>query len=306
MSTALQRIRVLSDGRAGHVNQSRGLAEALARRTGAEIETVELDAKSPVWSRVKKACAAGAQPPQLIIAAGHRMHLPLLCAARKFKSKSVVVMKPSLPAGWFDLCLVPRHDLRTEARWPVVSTLGALNRLPETHRPKREAGVVLIGGPSSHHGWDGPVLADAIRNVVDASPQLDWTVADSRRTPEGFLSGLEPGDVRVNKVEHQTTQPGWLPSILSEAREVWVSEDSTSMIFEALTAGARVGLLPMPFNGRSQRLKKALDALRQEGRAVHYADWSAGKPLPESDEPFHEAGRCADIVLKRLFAGEIA
>src|SRR5687767_2030716 len=101
MSASLQHIRILSDGRAGHENQSAGLALALQRRTGAGIETVKLDLARSWLHRLRTARAleGGKPAPQLIISAGHRTHLPLLAAARKFRARSVVIMKPSLPRG---------------------------------------------------------------------------------------------------------------------------------------------------------------------------------------------------------------
>lgn len=42
MSHPLNLIRVISEGRPGHENQSVGLAEALARRTGAEVEVIRI------------------------------------------------------------------------------------------------------------------------------------------------------------------------------------------------------------------------------------------------------------------------
>jgi len=42
MSVFLRTIRIISDGRPGHENQSAGLAAALARRTGATVQQVRL------------------------------------------------------------------------------------------------------------------------------------------------------------------------------------------------------------------------------------------------------------------------
>src|SRR5690606_19667671 len=132
MKTALQTIRILSDGRPGHENQSVGLAEALRRRTGASVECVRWPAGAGLFKRIGLARAGGEGGVDLLIGAGHGTHLPLLAAARKFGARSVVIMKPSLPRGLFDLCVVPRHDLAVPAdSGNVVVTRGALNRIPE-------------------------------------------------------------------------------------------------------------------------------------------------------------------------------
>lgn len=311
MTTSFQRIRVLSDGRPGHENQSLGLAEALRRRTGAEIECLRLESEDGWLKRLRRACALapGAEPPQLLIAAGHRTHLPLFLATKKLGARSVVIMKPSLPRRFFDLCLAPWHDLgachRDSAR--IVATRGALNRLPEAVPAKTRSAVVLIGGPSKHHRWDGEALAAAIREVVASRPDLAWTIGDSRRTPEGFLDALKvDASAKVTKVPHGQTTPGWLPSVLGAAEEAWVTEDSVSMLFEAVTSGARTGVLPMPVNNPRARTVRAAQDLVASGYARALEDWRRAPSDWKSMPRLHETARCAEIVLKTFFPGSLA
>lgn len=346
----LRHIRVLSDGRPGHENQSVGLALALARRTGATHEVVKLDPAAGVWARMRAAavaptggggveargggnhgqdaCATAGNTEHgqdaratvgdtehgrdacatvdLVIAAGHRTHLPLWWAARRLGARSVVIMKPSLPLGFFDLALIPRHDLADTARDTArrVLTRGALNRVPETLPEKEARGLVLLGGPSRHHGWDGAALAPMIARVIAAEPGLAWVVADSRRTPEGFLGALKfAGGLRVEKVPHQETGPGWLAGELARARVVWATADSVSMVHEAVTSGAATGVLPAPVaragGGRPQR---AVEGLIAAGAATAYAAWQGG--ALGGAARFHEAGRCADLIVARWYAQE--
>jgi hypothetical protein len=314
----LRHIRVISDGRPGHENQSVGLALALARRTGATHEVVKIDPKAAVWARMRAAAAGTAEKatirngeqdapltlPDLVIGAGHRTHLPLWWAARKFCARSVVIMKPSLPTWFFDLAILPRHDVAEgagETAWRIL-TRGALNRVPEELPAKEARGLVLIGGPSKHHGWDGAAMSEMIARVVAAGPELEWIVADSRRTPEGFLRGLElVAGMRVAKVPHQETGPGWLAGELARARVVWATADSVSMVHEALTAGAATGVLPVPAarGGDGGRPARAVAGLVAAGLATEFP----GEPTTPA-ERFHEAGRCAELILARWFAKE--
>jgi len=304
MKTKLTDIRILSDARPGHENQSFGLAEALRRRTGADVQCVRLDLKKGMFARITQAhqVGVGLAKPQLLIAAGHRTHIPLLLATRYFGAKSVVIMKPSLPTWFFDLCLVPRHDLGGgNGGGRVVATRGALNRLPEAISAKTATGVILIGGPSKHHDWSGAPLIVAIKEIVRRQPGLAWTVANSRRTPERFLREVSALGLPIEIVPHDTTKSGWLPSVLMAAEDVWVTEDSTSMIFEAITARARVGLLPLPAKHPGDRMVRAVDDVVAAGHAVRYAEWlSSGRP-PALIGPLHEAARCADEIVGRWF-----
>lgn len=297
--SALRHIRVLSDGRPGHENQSVGLALALARRTGAMHELVRFAEGAGLRTRLREAARIGSV--DLLISAGHATHLPLWWAARRLGAKSVVIMKPSLPRALFDLCLIPRHDLaRPEDRGNVITIRGSLNRIGEERSEKTAKGVVLVGGPSAHHGWEAEALARAIRGLVKARPELNWTIADSRRTEAGFVEGL--GDLGAEVVPHSTTQPGWLPAQLASASEVWVTEDSVSMIFEAVTAGARVGILPMPVKNPKARTIRAVRELIEAGFARTYDSWLRAPDGWGGSARLHETGRCADAILARWFS----
>lgn len=306
--TARPHIRVLSDSRPGHENQSVGLALALARRIGATHEMVRLDPEAGTWARMKAAAEPSEKAARvdLLIAAGHRTHLPLWWAGRKLGARTVLIMTPSLPLAFFDLVLVPQHDVpdgRDSAR--RLFTRGALNRVPEELPEKTNSGLVLVGGPSKHHGWDAAGMSAMIERVITAQPELEWTVVDSRRTPAGFLERLK---VNANKVPQQATAAGWLADELARARAVWATADSVSMVHEAATAGAATGVLPVPPGpgGDGGRTQRAVDLLIAEGLAMDFAAWerAGGGPLTRAPGVImHEAGRCADHIAARWFAG---
>jgi mitochondrial fission protein ELM1 len=303
MRSTLQVIRVLSDGRPGHENQTIGLAQALAARTSARVEVVRI-LGGPYPQRFFRAAAqsSGQPPPQLVVGAGHATHLPLLYAAWRFQARSVTVMKPTWPTRWFDLCLVPAHDSPRGYETPhLVRTRGALNRIPEMIPPKLPCGLILVGGPSAHYGWNESELAPAVKTVVAAQPQLEWTIGDSRRTPTGTLDRLRSMSLPARIVPWQKTTPDWLPAQLLAAEEAWVTEDSISMLHEAVTARARTGVLPTPVRRTRARVLNAVRGLVADGYATHYADWlSNGRTLAEP-KPLHETSRCARLVLERFF-----
>lgn len=302
MSHPLKLIRVISEGRPGHENQSTGLAEALARRTGAQVEVIRIPATWNLFTRRRAALELKSAAPQLVIGAGHKVHLPLWFAARKFGARSIIIMEPTWPKRWFDLCVLPQHDSEPGNGNPrLITTLGALNRVPETIPAKQQQGVVLIGGPSKSHGWDAPTTASAIMAVVHSRPELDWAITDSRRTPAGFLDQLRAQKLRAEIISHQQTPPHWVPTHLMAATEAWATEDSVSMIFEAVTAGARTGVLPVPATKPNAAPVLAVQKLVREGYATAYETWSRnGQRLP-APKPLHETGRCADLVLQKLF-----
>jgi len=294
-------IWLLGDGRAGHLNQSLGLAEAIGRKTPAQVETIAVPTGSPLRRiRALRRTIRELPAPDLLFGAGHRTHLPLIWLCRKTKAKTVVLMKPTLPTGLFDLCLVPRHDLtRSEPPANVIPTIGALNRVLADPDANRNGHLVLVGGPSGQHGWDADPLAAAIGEIVDDGSS--WEITDSRRTPDGFLESLEKAAPNLILHPHQQTGPDWLANQLATADIVWVTEDSVSMVCEALTAGARVGILPMPRTRARSRVVRGLEMLIDDGHVTPLDQWRGSRQLATAPGRLAEADRCATILLDHLF-----
>jgi mitochondrial fission protein ELM1 len=299
------RILILSDGKPGHENQSYGLAEAIGRIRPVEISLIRLAGLKGFFSRIRHARdeLAKLPAPRLLLGAGHAVHTSLLALSRKTGAPSVVLMKPSLPASFFDLCLVPEHDL--EMRQPsrnVVPTKGALNRVPPPAVSQRQGGLILLGGPSGSHGWDGETVTSALEDIIAASSGQSWAATDSRRTPEGQLSAIAARIPRLQVFPHAETGRDWLPSRLSSAAEVWVTEESISMIYEALSSGAKVGLLPVPSLKKAGRVARGIARLADAGYVTPFSRWSAATGLSAAPAVLREADRCAAIVTEKLLS----
>lgn len=290
---------LVCDSKPGHENQSLGLAEAMGRVVPCVHHTVSLGGKRGLISRIREALrsSAGLPAPDLIVGAGHATHPSLLWQARKHRAMSVVLMKPSLPLGWFDLCIAPQHDFPdSPQKQNLVLTRGALNRV--TRRNDEKTGkLILIGGPSRTHGWDGEAL---ITQLAKATDRGGWELTDSRRTPAGFLEEAKAKLPGVTVFSHEDTAPDWVPQRLENAKEVWVTEDSVSMIYEALTSGARVGLLPMPRLVGHSRVMAGIDGLVADGFLTPFEAWENSHQLAAAPEVLREAERCAEIVLQRF------
>ncbi|MDX1696899.1 MAG: mitochondrial fission ELM1 family protein [Thiohalobacterales bacterium] len=291
-----------TDGKAGHENQTAGLLQALGERTPVVTHDVPADAcRSPFFAFLgrRMPCVADLPAPDLIVGAGHATHLPMLAARRARGGHAVVLMKPSLPCTWFDACIIPEHD-KPGQRDHVLATRGVLNRIGHPGGKAADAGLILIGGPSSHVTWSDESVAHQVERIVQDTPGIHWQLGTSRRTPSGFTGLLAhlPAD-RLAIVPFEQAAPDWLPRQLERAVQVWVSEDSVSMVYEALTAGAAVGLLSVKWRKCNDRLGRGIRALQQEGLVTAFDDWRRGTRLKIPAAPFDEAGRCADWLLAR-------
>jgi mitochondrial fission protein ELM1 len=295
VSVSLTHILIIDDGKAGHLNQSLGLAEALAERhPGLGIETMRpLSRFRAILVLIFGFCPGPGRRPKLIIGAGHGTHLTLLALKRYWRTPIVVMMKPSAPLWLFDLCLIPEHDYPPK-RPNVVTTSGALNRVRPASK-RRGQGMILIGGPSKNSGWDESRLVRQVEALAGSAP-CEWLLTTSRRTPVSTLALLR--DIKGIRVfPSEATPEGWLPEKLAETEQCWVTEDSVSMIYEALSAGCSVGVFEVPWR-KEGRLLRGLNRLKERGILTSFECWSGG-PLPAPEYAFNEARRCAEIITDR-------
>ncbi len=295
---------VVKDGKPGHENQVMGLVDAMAERCPVEVHAIRplsfLGALVAIAFRRSPADKRLPQP-DFIIGAGHATHMTLLAARRASRGKAIVLMKPSLPCRWFDLCIVPTHD-QPEKSSQVFQTRGVLNRMRAAAMKDPARGLILIGGESRHGDWRNADIVRQIQAVVEQDRQVQWTLTTSRRTPDNFLPQLAIEANNLTVVPEAKTGPGWLQQRLAESAWAWVTEDSVSMLYESLTAGTAVGVLEIS-NKKDSRVIRGVHALQAEGLVTFFTDWLARPRLTLPRTPFNEAARCAEEILRRWPVG---
>lgn len=295
----------LIDGKPGHMQQSLGLVRALQALVPCEVLDIDV-ASQPVGllDLFLRRFPGGfmKRRPHLVVGAGHATHFGLLAAKRVTGAFTVVLMKPSLPQFLFDLMIVPEHDDMPPGP-RVITTRGVLNPM----RPGiKQAGsvMVLLGGESKHAGWDDAAVLQQLEIVAASVPDAArLVIADSRRTPDSLSKVLF--ERYGNRFQAWDACPaGWLAETLAVTESVWVTEDSVSMVYEALTAGCRVGLLKLPAAEAESRVMRGVQRLVSDGAVTRFNDWYSGQHGLDSPPSFNEAERVAALVLQRLRQGE--
>ena len=293
----------ISDNKRGHENQSSGLILALSRQVALEVEKINIaNDKASWWQAIRGQFPSTVrlQHPNLIIGAGSQTHSTLLAASRATKAPSVLIMSPAKGlTSLFDLCIAPEHDLRSGSN--VITTKGAMNMIKPANDKNQYSGLFLIGGPSQHYDWDDSVIIKQITQILDANPSIQWTLTSSRRTPQGTTAQLEKlskGQLKV--LPFDKTDKDWLPRKLSMTAHVWVTEDSVSMVYEALSSGAKVGLLPTPRKSTRSRVACGLESLNQEGYLMNYRENQVDLAAFKNPPPLNEAERVAKIIAERF------
>ncbi|MFO7552002.1 MAG: ELM1/GtrOC1 family putative glycosyltransferase [Haliea sp.] len=271
----------LEDDRPGHRRQLAGLAQALRSLRPAHI--------CPVG---RGTSAADLPAPDLILTAGRRSHWRGLYLRWRHGGKLVALMNPGLPRPLFDLCIIPEHDGLTSSR-TVLPSLGPLNPVLPATAASDDRGLILVGGPSRHYRWNNAQLAEQLRRLQVALPQVAWVLTTSRRTPASFLSMIRQQPIPgLQVVAAEETDPDWLLQHYARSGVIWVTEDSASMVYESLSCGAAVGILAVPAR-RAGRVGQGIRNLLRQGRLQRLEDLEARGRMSTPQSPLQEATRIA-------------
>jgi uncharacterized protein len=278
------------DGQEGHRRQLEGLVEALQTQQDLSV----------FWLHYYQS-SRDLPDPDLILVCGRRTHWPGLRAHWRRGGWAVALMNPGLLRPLFDVCIMPEHDGLPMSRKQIV-TRGPLNPLVPSSRGTREAGLLLIGGPSRHYRWDTEDLLRQIERLRCALPSVSWVVATSRRTPESCVDALRSkSDTTFSVHTAIDTQPHWLPGKYAQCGITWVTPDSASMVYEALSSGAAVGVLGLTPR-KPNRLQAGIDQLLASGCLVNLATLEQRGEMPAAVPPLREAQRAAAALRARFIA----
>ncbi|MFW6035950.1 MAG: ELM1/GtrOC1 family putative glycosyltransferase [Halothermotrichaceae bacterium] len=276
--------------------------------------------------------------PDIIISAGSSVAVVNILLGQLNDAYSVVCMTPSIiGTSPFDLAIVPEHD-NPPKKSNIFKTIGAPNRinsdfvnkqtvlwnkivdfnLQELNRPVVS---LLIGGSNSFFD----MKLDMITMLVEQSKKFvvknngTLLVTTSIRTPEDIKQMLK------NKLSDKSQCPlliiaeEWdenpVPMMVNVSDIVIVTEDSVSMISEAVSGNERVlvAALENHKNKKLPRYFKVTRLLNKEGyiKYLEYNYLKNGKlevllkdlyKARDQKLILHEAARAAEEIEKRFFS----
>lgn len=301
---------LIRDDKAGHYTQLNGLVFALSKYYQVESTwAVTEEGFASCWKKLQafssQAASAALAENQLSLmaGAGGDTWKFLVCAKAILGLKTLVLLRPRFyPKIFFDMIAAPVHDGLVEGG-KVLCTEGVLNPMIPAANPDPKRGLILIGGPSRHHGWNQDELLQQLRCIfhsargVGSQIPIRWSVTTSRRTPESFLPALNKfsGD-SVTILPEGKTPPNWVRDELSLCGTVWVTEDSMSMVSEGLTTGIQVGLLSMP-RLKSGRIAQCIDNWIARHWVTPFNYYEQNNKMYAPVPPLNEADRVAQFVV---------
>jgi mitochondrial fission protein ELM1 len=291
----------LLDGKPGHEHQSLGLVNAMQQRLAVQVVDVAVGSSGAGWLYL----AAGVWPagkqlpkPDMIVGAGHATHGHMLAAKRAYGGKTVCMMQPSLPAELFDVCLIPEHD-QYRGFSSFIETRGVINHIQPAAAQSKDSDdvLIMIGGPSKHFEWDELGVIAQVYDLVRKHTDVHFILTTSRRTPASFVSAMQRVRLaNLTIIPIADTDKDWVQTTLARVSSAWVTEDSVSMVYEALTAQVAVGLINLPAQGNS-RVSRGIEKLIDRQLVARYDPYGLYRQYMRPVLGFNEAGRCCDALL---------
>lgn len=322
-SMSQARTWVLDDGRAGHLNQSLGVADAL----GIKNPTILALEKSK-WFKLLKifwparafhlpkqaedAQKHGAQP-EVVISTGWQNSIQSRRLKRLFPDIfNIQMMNPSGNVGQYDVVAMPLHNsIQSDfsSQDNVITTIGAPNRINEISL-KQEAArwksrlqdcpkprlVVLLGGPITAFKFGKAEVSEMLKPAIALAQAKNYAllVTTSRRTPKEVTQTARRL-IQTSKVKHYfwtgddpLERDNPFLAFLANCEAIVVSADSISMISESCSANKPVYVWGMDAMPR-KKFRTFYDILKKQSRILDWTEKTAEKlalrppPYPLAD-----------------------
>jgi uncharacterized protein len=277
---------VVTDGKAGMVNQCVGLAEAL----DADFEVKRVRLRTP-WrdltpyfrwgGRMQFASDSDAlRPPwpDLLIATGRHSVAASILVKRlsRGKTRTVQIQNPVVSLKHFDLVVAPRHDEISGDN--VVVTRGALHRVTpwmlregvehlawRLQHLRRPYISVLIGGSNNVYRLGVEEMQSLASRLAQCTRAMNGSliITPSRRTGAGNRDILK--EALIDVPHYLWTGMGENPyfGVLGLGDFIVVTADSVNMVSEAASTGKPVYVAELP--GGSPKFDAFHRRLMEEG-----------------------------------------
>ncbi len=255
-SAVIKQILILSDGRAGHVNQSIAFAKCLD--AAYEIVPVRFRSRWTKWlsflfDRVHLYTDLLYAPYTIpnasydsVVSAGSGTYYFNKFLSRKLHARSIAMM---LPKGYrydFDLIFAQRHDapplkeniVQIPANFAYIEPKGI-------YRAAKPSVGIVIGGSNRYFTLTPQKLKTQLDLIVRHYQGYEIAVTTSPRTPKEIerLVKSYRFDYEVIFSENPVNP---IADFLEQCSDVFITADSTSMISESVSWGsANVEILPL-------------------------------------------------------------
>lgn len=287
---------VILDGKQGHENQTKALLVSLRKLADLKVKFFFASGLlRNLWNIFKKRNNQ-LSSPDLILGAGHNTHYDILLKKLMFGGRSIVIMKPTIPTLFFDLCIIPKHDYIFYKK-NTFQTNGPLNNIINQKKHNNVKGLILVGGLSKHYIWDSLFVINTIQKIIEKNKNLRIIVAASRRTPLEFYKQWENkfnNKIKIYKPEE--VSENWLSRKIEKSKYSWVTQDSISMTYELINAGTYLTCIDL--QEKTKKFRAIYQNLFNE-KKINFLS-KKNKNLLINNSSISEADKCAEYIYNKF------
>jgi len=270
----MRRILILSDERAGHLNQSIALAkyldipydvvEVLPKYRWSKVLTYLLD-KLGIRTKLLFEVALHSKEYNLVVGTGSWTYYMVKVLGKALDARSITMM---LPRGYkynFDIIFAQSHDnppkqeniIEIPANFSYVEPQGL-------YVAKKHAIGIVIGGDNKIFTMSKEKLQAQLNFIVKHYQGYEIAITTSPRTSEAVERLIESYHFEYEVIfSKNTINP--IPDFLEQCEAVFITGDSTSMISEAIAYGvSNVIVLPLE-SKEDNKFERFVKSLEREG-----------------------------------------
>ena len=206
----------------------------------------------------------------LFVGAGSTIYYALKFYARRYAKPSIALMYPKGYRKDFSVIIAGAHDCpKPRANLKISPVSLSFSRSQGLYRPQRKSIGFIIGGPNSCFEMGDEIL-NQIEGVRAQFADCEFALTTSPRTPRATESALEKLGWDYSVIySREPVNP--IGDFLAQCEWVFISEDSVSMISEAVSNGhANVAILSLKRKDAHNKFDDFISALISTGHARRY------------------------------------
>lgn len=206
----------------------------------------------------------------LFVGAGSTSYYALKFYARRYARPSIALMYPKGYRKDFSVIIAGAHDRpKPRANLKISPVSLSFSRPQGLYKPQRKAVGFIIGGPNSCFEMGDEILKQ-IEDVRAQFADCEFALTTSPRTPLATESALAKLSWNYSVIySREPVNP--IGDFLAQCEWVFISEDSVSMISEAVSNGsASVAILSLKRKDAHNKFDDFISSLVSSGYARRY------------------------------------
>ncbi len=219
----------------------------------------------------------------LFVGAGSTTYYALKFYARRYAKPSIALMYPKGYRKDFSVIIAGAHDRpKPRANLKISPVSLSFSRPQGLYKPHRKSIGFIIGGPNSCFEMGDEILKQ-IEGVRAQFADCEFALTTSPRTPQATENALAKLSWDYSVIYgREPVNP--IGDFLAQCEWVFISEDSVSMISEAVSNGsASVAILSLKRKDAHNKFDDFISALVSSGYARRYSEGAKLKKTAKYD-----------------------